>query len=84
MRGMSRTRMGLNWLDLLVFNLSAHNVYYVKSGVVNGNPLVIYVKTGKAFFSMSLIVYVVSICCNYKQAINITPPPFSTTHSLHQ
>ena len=26
MRGMSRTRMGLNWLDLLVFNLSAHNV----------------------------------------------------------
>lgn len=30
MRGMSSTRMGLNWLDLLVFNLSAHNVYYVK------------------------------------------------------
>ncbi|VAC54861.1 Uncharacterised protein [Enterobacter hormaechei] len=26
MRGMSRTRMGLNWLDLLAFNLSAHNV----------------------------------------------------------
>lgn len=32
MRGMSRTRMGLNWLDLLAFNLSAHNVYYVKYG----------------------------------------------------
>ncbi|PXB40580.1 hypothetical protein DL189_12550 [Enterobacter hormaechei] len=32
MRGISRTRMGLNWLDLLVFNLSAHNVYYVKYG----------------------------------------------------
>lgn len=32
MRGMSRTRMGLNWLDLLAFNLSAHNVYYVKFG----------------------------------------------------
>lgn len=66
--------MGPKRLDLFLINLSAHNVYYVKSGVVNGNPLVIYVKTGKAFFSMSLIVYVVSICCNYKQAINITPP----------
>ena len=76
--------MGPKRLDLFLINLSAHNVYYVKSGVVNGNPLVIYVKTGKAFFSMSLIVYVVSICCNYKQAINITPPPFSTTHHLHQ
>jgi hypothetical protein len=42
MRGMSRTRMGLNWLDLLVFNLcqsslelSNHwlvrNVYMLKS-----------------------------------------------------
>lgn len=64
--------------------LSAHNVYYVKSGVVNGNPLVIYVKTGKAFFSMSLIVYVVPIYCNYKQAINITTPPFSFTHYPYQ
>lgn len=36
-------------LVLSPHNLSAHNVYYVKSGVANGNPLVIYVKSGKAF-----------------------------------
>lgn len=41
--------------------IGAHNVYYVKWRAATRNPLVIYVKSGKSFLSMTIIVYVVRL-----------------------
>lgn len=41
------------------YNYGAHNVYYVKWRAETRKPLVIYVKTEKAFSPMPFIVYVV-------------------------
>ncbi|EDW2248454.1 hypothetical protein R993_004837 [Salmonella enterica subsp. enterica] len=42
-----------------LYNVGAHNVYYVKWWAKTRKPLVIYVKTEKTFSPMPFIVYVV-------------------------
>ncbi|EDW1238022.1 hypothetical protein QY73_000365 [Salmonella enterica subsp. enterica] len=42
-----------------LYNVDAHNVYYVKWWAKTRKPLVIYVKTEKTFSPMSFIIYVV-------------------------
>lgn len=68
----ARTRTPVTWLRdpcgdlsyrrtllLSLYNVSAHNVYYVKWWAETRKPLVIYVKTEKTFSPMPFIVYVV-------------------------
>lgn len=71
-------------LDSSLVYTGAHNVYYVKWRGVTRKSLVIYVKTEKALSPMPFIVYVVHFYCNYKQATNITAPPFSFHHPFYQ
>ncbi|EAM1110232.1 hypothetical protein C6652_09500 [Salmonella enterica] len=47
------------WLQISPYDVSAHNVYYVKWWAETRKPLVIYVKTEKTFSPMPFIVYVV-------------------------
>lgn len=68
----ARTRTPVTWLRdpcgdlsyrrtllLSLYNVSAHNLYYVKWRAETRKPLVIYVKTEKTFSPMPFIVYVV-------------------------